>query len=138
MDPEYLQSADLTDLMADEDEANAEPNAKAAEVSSKEVSEEANQSTKQAQSTDEDMTEPEVRNTSTLSIKSRGHPIGLRASYPKSWIRTYQVEITKPASWAMSSMMHSIQKLFDIHPANESGRAYHEGTEGTQYLRPDG
>lgn len=120
--------------MADGDEANAEPNAKAAEVSSKEVSEEANQSTKQAQSTDEDMTEPEVRNTSTLSIRSRGHPIGLRASYPKSWIRTYQVEITKPASWAMSSMMHSIQKLFDIHPANESGRAYHEGTEGTQYL----
>ncbi|KAJ5342292.1 hypothetical protein N7541_011416 [Penicillium brevicompactum] len=88
--------------MPDEDEANAEPNAKAAEVSSKEVSEEANQSTKQAQSTSEGMEEPEVRNTSTLSIKSLGHPIGLRASYPKSWIRSYKVEITKPASWAMS------------------------------------
>ena len=100
--------------MPDEDEANAEPNAKAAEVSSKEVSEEANQSTKQAQSTSEGMEEPEVRNTSTLSIKSLGHPIGLRASYPKSWIRSYKVEITKPASWAMSSMMHSTQRLFDI------------------------
>ncbi|KAJ5725502.1 uncharacterized protein N7483_006859 [Penicillium malachiteum] len=51
---------------------------------------------------DEEITSPEFRKTSTLSIKSLGHPIGLRASYPKSWIRPYKVEITKPASWALS------------------------------------
>ncbi|KAJ6032093.1 hypothetical protein N7540_002825 [Penicillium herquei] len=55
---------------------------------------------------DEEITSPEFRKTSTLSIKSLGHPIGLRASYPKSWIRPYKVEITKPASWALSSEYH--------------------------------
>ncbi|KAJ5259454.1 hypothetical protein N7478_012435 [Penicillium angulare] len=46
----------------------------------------------------EGMVAPEFRKTSTISIKSLGHPVGLRASYPKSWIRSYKVEITKPAS----------------------------------------
>ncbi|OGE48147.1 hypothetical protein PENARI_c032G12176 [Penicillium arizonense] len=50
----------------------------------------------------EEIVAPEFRKTSTLSIKSLGHPIGLRASYPKSWIRSYKVEITKPASWGLS------------------------------------
>lgn len=52
---------------------------------------------------------PEVRNTSTLSIKSLGHPIGLRASYPKSWIRSYKVEITKPASWWTERLMRGLK-----------------------------
>ncbi|KAF7176476.1 hypothetical protein CNMCM7691_002794 [Aspergillus felis] len=45
---------------------------------------------------------PEFRKTSTFSIKSLGHPVGLRASYPKSWIRSYKVEITKPGSWGLT------------------------------------
>ncbi|KAJ5654188.1 hypothetical protein N7490_001191 [Penicillium lividum] len=45
---------------------------------------------------------PEFRKTSMLSITSWGHPIGLRASYPKSWIQKYKVEIMKPCSWALS------------------------------------
>ncbi|KAJ5939011.1 hypothetical protein N7466_002145 [Penicillium verhagenii] len=52
--------------------------------------------------TEDEMT-PEFRKTSTLSITSWGHPVGLRASYPKSWIQKYKVEITKPCSWALSS-----------------------------------
>ncbi|KAJ5738790.1 hypothetical protein N7493_001945 [Penicillium malachiteum] len=61
---------------------------------------------------DEEITSPEFKKTSTLSIKSLGHPIGLRASYPKSWIRPYKVEITKPASWALSSEYHPCTTCF--------------------------
>lgn len=53
---------------------------------------------------------PEFRKTSTFSTKSLGHPVGLRASYPKSWIRSYKVEITKPASWGLSSEWHPLKR----------------------------
>ncbi|KAJ5312208.1 hypothetical protein N7508_003038 [Penicillium antarcticum] len=45
----------------------------------------------------------EFRKTSVFSTRSLGHPVGLRVSYPRSSIRYYQVEITKPCSWAQSS-----------------------------------
>jgi hypothetical protein len=45
----------------------------------------------------------EFRKTSVFSTRSLGHPVGLRVSYPKSSIRFYKVEITKPCSWAQSS-----------------------------------
>ncbi|CAI7618587.1 unnamed protein product [Penicillium bialowiezense] len=93
---------DLTELEAAGDEANADVSSKDAEQSSKDGSEQATQLIDKTQNTSEDIRVPEVRNTSNLSIKSLGHPIGLRASYPKSWIRSYKVEITKPASWALS------------------------------------
>ncbi|KAJ5614072.1 hypothetical protein N7528_007726 [Penicillium herquei] len=64
---------------------------------------------------DEEITSPEFKKTSTLSIKSLGHPIGLRASYPKSWIRPYKVEITKPASWALSSIKERIMRGLKPH-----------------------
>jgi len=93
---------DITDLEEAGDQADAEK--KAHEDDSKQPNE---QSAEQPQNTgdkpDGESVVPEVRNTSTLSIKSLGHPIGLRASYPKSWIRSYKVEITKPASWGLSS-----------------------------------
>lgn len=94
--------------MAAGDEANSDPAVKEnQEGSSPQTGGEASQPSPEVKSTsgqqDEAAATPEVRNTSTLSIKSLGHPIGLRASYPKSWIRSYKVQITKPASWGLSS-----------------------------------
>ncbi|KAJ5965350.1 hypothetical protein N7481_012064 [Penicillium waksmanii] len=98
---------DLTELEAAGDEANSDPAVKEnQEGTSPQTGGEASQPAAQVKSTtgqqDEAAATPEVRNTSTLSIKSLGHPIGLRASYPKSWIRSYKVQITKPASWGLS------------------------------------
>ena len=94
--------ADLMDLEGDEGEkgdANGKP-----KETVKEVPAEQNKANGHK---DEEIVAPEFRKTSTLSIKSLGHPVGLRASYPKSWIRPYKVEITKPASWALSSQFKS-------------------------------
>lgn len=98
----HCHHLDISDIEEAGDQADSEK--KAQEDGSKSTND---QSAEQPQSTgnkpDQEAVVPEVRNTSTLSIKSLGHPIGLRASYPKSWIRSYKVEITKPASWGLSS-----------------------------------
>lgn len=85
------------------DDENGDANGKLKE-NVKEVPAEQNKASEQK---DEEIVAPEFRKTSTLSIQSLGHPVGLRASYPKSWIRPYKVEITKPASWALSSKLKS-------------------------------
>ncbi|KAJ5746233.1 hypothetical protein N7520_011415 [Penicillium odoratum] len=89
----------------DLDDSEEDPNAKPEEESeTKAKPTETKASTPEASEgkpTAEEAT-PEFRKTSLLSITSWGHPIGLRASYPKSWIQRYKVEIMKPCSWALS------------------------------------
>lgn len=103
--------ADLTDLEGAGDDANTDPNAKTDQPKSpKPTDGQASQPAEQTKGTDDQADEetvaPEFRKTRTFSIKSLGHPVGLQASYPKSWIRSYKVEITKPASWGLSSEWH--------------------------------
>lgn len=90
---------------------NEDPDAKSnQEESSKPAEGQASQTGEQTQKTgdqkDEENVAPEFHKTSTYSIQSLGHPVGLRATYSKSWIQRYKVEITKPCSWALSSEWH--------------------------------
>ncbi|KAJ5747155.1 uncharacterized protein N7511_008851 [Penicillium nucicola] len=67
--------------------------------------------------TTDDPAVAEFRKTSVFSVRSIGHSVGLQVSYPKSSIRYYKVEITKPCSWAQSKRImrglkpHSIYDL---------------------------
>lgn len=98
-----LTSIDLDE--AEEEDPNAKPTeAESEEAKPKPAEEQASKAeqTQDTKPTAEEMA-PEFRKTSTYTITSWGHPVGLRATYPKSWIQKYKVEITKPCSWALGS-----------------------------------
>ncbi|KAJ6102408.1 hypothetical protein N7486_004835 [Penicillium sp. IBT 16267x] len=97
----------------DLDEAEDEdPNAKSTEAESEEAKPKPTdgQASKADQIQDTkptaEETTPEFRKTSIYKITSWGHPVGLRATYPKSWIQKYTVEITKPCSWALGKRIN--------------------------------
>ncbi|OGE52570.1 hypothetical protein PENARI_c010G09204 [Penicillium arizonense] len=100
----------LDDMDHDPDQPNAEANTTNGQGSQPE------EPTKDTGKTD-DPAVAEFRKTSVFSTRSLGHPVGLRVSYPKSSIRFYKVEITKPCSWAQSKRImrglkpHSIYDL---------------------------
>ncbi|KAJ5527073.1 hypothetical protein N7513_011232 [Penicillium frequentans] len=98
---EHEEPEDLDE--AEEEDPNAKPTeAESEEAKPKPAEEQASKAeqTQDTKPTAEEMA-PEFRKTSTYTITSWGHPVGLRATYPKSWIQKYKVEITKPCSWAL-------------------------------------
>ncbi|KAF4151660.1 hypothetical protein CNMCM6936_003278 [Aspergillus lentulus] len=95
----------IGDLEEAGDQANQEDDAEQGQEECSQATERQDSQAGQAKDSGdraEVMGAPKFRKTSTFSIKSLGHPVGLRASYPRSWIRSYKVEITKPASWGLT------------------------------------